>query len=87
MTFLHLNSGARLQGSNTRILGQYLVNALELGVPMYNFGIPEPLRQWIDASGSKGTPEHVISHGKQKIASSVSSAELDSHSTVIPGAA
>ena len=52
MTFLHLDSGARLQGSNTRTLGQYLVNALELGVPMYNFGIPEPLRQWIDASGS-----------------------------------
>ncbi|WP_101759159.1 FMN-dependent NADH-azoreductase [Oceanicoccus sp. KOV_DT_Chl] len=105
MTVLHINSSARLQGSNTRILGQYLVEGLAetvigrdlamqplapisaedliavhgsadsqrasfqqqlalseqliaelreadtlvLGAPMYNFGIPAVLKQWIDA--------------------------------------
>ena len=105
MTVLHINSSARLEGSNTRILGQYLVETLAepvinrdlaaqplppisaedlvavhgslegprdslqqqlalseqligelknadtlvIGVPMYNFGIPAVLKQWIDA--------------------------------------
>ena len=105
MTILHIDSSARLEGSNTRILSQYLVDALGdssvsrdlarqplplisaedlvavhgssdsqraslqqqlalseqligelkaadtlvLGVPMYNFGIPASLKQWIDA--------------------------------------
>jgi FMN-dependent NADH-azoreductase len=102
---LHINSSARMSGSNTRILGQYLVeqlgqpvisrdlaahplpaisaedlvgvhgssseqrdslaqqlavsnalieelrtaDTLVLGAPMYNFGIPATLKQWIDA--------------------------------------
>jgi FMN-dependent NADH-azoreductase len=105
MTVLHINSSARLEHSNTRIIGQYLVEALGepvvsrdlaqqalppisaedliavhgssknlraslqsqltlsdqliaelrgsdtlvLGAPMYNFGIPASLKQWIDA--------------------------------------
>ena len=105
MTVLHINSSARLNHSNTRIIGAYLVHALGepvvsrdlaqqalppisaedliavhgssdsqrasfqaqlalseqlidelrdadtlvLGVPMYNFGIPASLKQWIDA--------------------------------------
>lgn len=105
MTVLHINTSARLQNSNSRILGQYLVDALDepvinrdlalqplppisaedligvhgssdsgreslqqqlalsnqlidelksadtlvLGVPIYNFGIPATLKQWIDA--------------------------------------
>lgn len=105
MTVLHINSSARLEHSNTRIIGQYLVEALGepvvsrdltqqvlppisgedligvqssaqnlraslqsqltlsehliaelkasdtlvLGAPMYNFGIPAALKQWIDA--------------------------------------
>lgn len=105
MTVLHLDSSARLEGSNTRILGQYLVenladpviyrdlasqplppisaedliavhgsldsksetfkkhldlsgqlieelnqaDTLVIGAPMYNFGIPAVLKQWIDA--------------------------------------
>jgi FMN-dependent NADH-azoreductase len=105
MTVLHINSSARLDDSNTRIIGQYLVDALGeqvvsrdlaqqplppisaedliavhsssnsqraslqrqlalsdqlieelkdaqtlvLGAPMYNFGIPASLKQWIDA--------------------------------------
>jgi FMN-dependent NADH-azoreductase len=36
---LHINSSARMQGSNTRVLG----------TPMYNFGIPAAFKQWIDA--------------------------------------
>jgi FMN-dependent NADH-azoreductase len=104
MTVLHIDSSARLEGSNTRIIGQYLVDALGeqvvsrdlaqqalppisaedliavhgssdsqraslqpqlalseqlieelkgaetlvLGAPMYNFGIPASLKQWID---------------------------------------
>ena len=186
MTVLHINSSARLSNSNTRIIGQYLVDVLGqpvigrdlareplppisaedllavhgssddqrasllvqlalseqlidelnsadtlvLAAPMYNFGIPATLKQWIDsicragvsfkyteqgpvglvgvkrafvitasggtpigsemdfssrylehickfigisdvfhidASGSKGTPEQVISRGKQQI--------------------
>jgi FMN-dependent NADH-azoreductase len=105
MTVLHINSSARPDHSNTRIIGQYLVDALGepvvsrdlaqqalppisaedliavhgssdsqraslqpqltlseqlidelrdaetlvLGAPMYNFGIPASLKQWIDA--------------------------------------
>lgn len=105
MTILHVNSSAQLRHSNTRIIGQYLVDALGdtvierdlaqqplppisaqdliavysssdsqraslqtqlslsaqlidelksaetlvLGAPMYNFGIPASLKQWIDA--------------------------------------
>lgn len=105
MTVLHINSSAQVSNSNTRIIGQYLVNALDervihrdlaqqplppiraedlmavhgssvsqraslqpqlalseqlitelknadtlvLGAPMYNFGIPASLKQWIDA--------------------------------------
>ena len=105
MTILHINSSARLSNSNTRIIGQYLVDALEqpvisrdlaqqplppisaedlvavhgssdnqrasllahlalseqlidelksadtlvLAAPMYNFGIPATLKQWIDS--------------------------------------
>lgn len=105
MTVLHIDSSARLNNSNTRIIGKYLVDALEqpvihrdlgqkplppisaedlmavhsssdgqrassqdqlnlsdqlidelrqadnlvLGVPMYNFGIPASLKQWVDA--------------------------------------
>jgi FMN-dependent NADH-azoreductase len=105
MSVLHINSSARLNNSNTRIIGQYLVDALGepvvsrdlaqqplplvsaedllgvhgsseseratlrtqlalseqlidemrsaetlvLGAPMYNFGIPASLKQWIDA--------------------------------------
>jgi FMN-dependent NADH-azoreductase len=186
MAVLHINSSARQNNSNTRILGQYLVDALAqpvvnrdlaqqplpqisaedlvavhgsldststslqthlnlsgqlidelkyadtliIAAPMYNFGIPATLKQWIDsicragvsfkytekgpvgllgvkrafiitatggtpigsemdfasrylehickflgiaevfhidASGSKGTPEHVITQGKQQI--------------------
>jgi FMN-dependent NADH-azoreductase len=105
MTVLHINSSARLSHSNTRIIGQYLVDTLGepvisrdlaqqplppisaqdlvavhgsadsqraslqaqfslsaqlidelksadtlvLAAPMYNFGIPASLKQWIDA--------------------------------------
>ncbi|MBV1871770.1 MAG: NAD(P)H-dependent oxidoreductase [Gammaproteobacteria bacterium] len=105
MSVLQIHSSARLEGSNTRILSQYLVeslgqpvvsrdlaqqplpsisaedlidihasaehsqpsfqqqlalsnqlidelkeaNTLVLGAPMYNFGIPASLKQWIDA--------------------------------------
>jgi FMN-dependent NADH-azoreductase len=108
MTVLHLNSSARLTDSNTRIIGQYLVESLGgsvigrdlaqqplppinaqdlmgvhgasdnngsqrtslqaqlslsgqlidelnnaetlvIGAPLYNFGIPATLKQWIDA--------------------------------------
>lgn len=105
MSVLHINSSARLNNSNTRIIGQYLVDALGepvvgrdlaqqplpfisaedllgvhgssdservtlqtqlalsdtlidelkdaetlvIGAPMYNFGIPASLKQWIDA--------------------------------------
>ena len=108
MSILHIDSSARLIGSNTRIIGQYLVNTLNtlntkvvhrdlaahplppvsaqdlmgvhglsddqrdslhthlalsnqliqelkdadtlvIGAPMYNFGIPASLKQWIDA--------------------------------------
>ena len=105
MTVLHINSSAKMKHSSTRIIGQYLVNALGepvvnrdlaqhalspisaedliavhgsfasesaslqtqlalseqlieelknadtlvLGAPMYNFGIPASLKQWIDA--------------------------------------
>jgi FMN-dependent NADH-azoreductase len=105
MSILHINSSARLKNSNTRIIGQYLVEALGepvvsrdlaqqplppisaedliavhgssdsqraslqphltlseqlidelrsaetlvLGAPMYNFGVPASLQQWIDA--------------------------------------
>jgi FMN-dependent NADH-azoreductase len=105
MTVLHINSSARLDHSNTRIIGQYLVevlgeavvsrdlaqqplppisaedlvavhgssdsqrtslqpqlslsgqlidelksaDTLVLGAPMYNFGIPASLKQWVDA--------------------------------------
>ncbi|MFT7245008.1 MAG: FMN-dependent NADH-azoreductase [Candidatus Azotimanducaceae bacterium] len=105
MTVLHINSSAKLKHSNTRVIGQYLVDALGepvvnrdlaqqalppisaedliavhgssqseraslqtqlalseqlidelkaadtlvLAAPMYNFGIPASLKQWIDA--------------------------------------
>ena len=105
MTILHINSSARVNHSNTRIIGQYLVDALAepvvsrdlaqqplppisaedliavhgslnsdraslqtqlalseqlidelknadtlvIGTPMYNFGIPASLKQWIDS--------------------------------------
>lgn len=105
MTVLHINSSARSEGSSTRVLGQYLIEALGqpvvgrdlgqlplpaisaedligvhgsaessrpslqlalamsnqlidelkaadtliLAAPMYNFGIPVVLKQWIDA--------------------------------------
>lgn len=105
MTVLHINSSARLTDSNSRVIGQYLVDALQqpvisrdlvqqplppvsaedligvhgssdsqraslqlqlelsnelidelrradtlvLAAPMYNFGIPASLKQWIDA--------------------------------------
>ena len=105
MTVLHINSSAKLSHSNTRIIGQYLLDALGqpvvsrdlaqqplppisaedlvavhgssdseraslqtqltlseqlidelknadtlvLGAPMYNFGIPATLKQWIDS--------------------------------------
>ena len=105
MTVLHINSSARVDQSNTRIIGQHLVEALGepvvsrdlaqqalppisaddliavhgssdsqraslqpqlalseqlidelkdadtlvIGAPMYNFGIPASLKQWIDA--------------------------------------
>jgi FMN-dependent NADH-azoreductase len=105
MTILHINSSARLSQSNTRSIGQYLVDALAepvvsrdlaqqalapisaedlvavhgsfdderaslhhqlalsdqlidelrnadtlvIGAPMYNFGIPAALKQWIDS--------------------------------------
>ena len=105
MSILHINSSARLKHSNTRIIGQYLVDELAepvvsrdlvqqilppisaedliavhgsfdgeraslrtqlalseqlidelknadtlvIGVPMYNFGIPASLKQWVDS--------------------------------------
>lgn len=105
MTVLHIDSSAQMSNSNTRIIGQYLIDALGervihrdlaqqplpvihaedliavhgsfdsqraslqsqlalsdqliaelksadtlvLGTPMYNFGIPASLKQWIDA--------------------------------------
>jgi len=191
MTVLHINSSARLKGSNSRIIGQYLVDKMKqpvisrdlaqqplppisaedlmgvhgssddqrpslktqlslsdslidelrsadtlvLAAPIYNFGIPASLKQWvdaicragvsfkyteqdpvgllgveraviitssggtaigsemdfasrylehicrfigitdvfhIDASGSKGSPEQVIAHGKQQVDSYIS---------------
>ena len=87
MTVLHSNSSARLRGSTPRSLGQYLVDALALGVPMYNFGSPEPLQRCIDTSGSKGTPEQVVARGKQQNDSFVSAAQFNSHSTALSGAA
>ena len=105
MTVLHINSSARLKGSNSRIIGQYLVDGMQqpvisrdlaqqplppisaedlmgvhgssddqrpslktqlslsdslidelraadtlvLAAPIYNFGIPAALKQWVDA--------------------------------------
>jgi FMN-dependent NADH-azoreductase len=105
MTVLHINSSARLKGSNSRIIGQYLVDEMKqpvisrdlaqqplppisaedligvhgssddqraslktqlslsdslidelraadtlvLAAPIYNFGIPAALKQWVDA--------------------------------------
>ncbi len=105
MSILHINSSARLEGSNSRIIGQYLVDKLDqpvisrdlvqqplppisaedlmgvhgssasereslqaqlalsnalidelrrsdtlvLATPIYNFGIPASLKQWVDA--------------------------------------
>ncbi len=110
MSILHINSSARIEGSNSRILGQYLVEALDqpvvsrdlaqqplppisaedlvdlhassdkqrdsllrqlalsqqlidelnaadtlvIGTLMYNFGIPVVLKQWVDAIARAG---------------------------------
>ncbi|MEH6355246.1 MAG: NAD(P)H-dependent oxidoreductase [Marinobacter sp.] len=123
MTVLHINSSVRFSDSNTRIIGQYLLDALGeptisrdlaqhplppinaedlvdlhsssnsdraslqaqfilseqligelknadtlvLAAPIYNFGIPATLKQWIDASGSKRAPDQVIAQGKQQV--------------------
>ena len=209
MSILHIDSSARLIGSNTRIIGQYLVNTLNtlntkvvhrdlaahplppvsaqdlmgvhgssddqrdslhthlalsnqliqelkdadtlvIGAPMYNFGIPASLKQWIDAicragvsfkytdkgpigllnikrafiitatggtpvgskmdfasgylahichfigveevlhidaSGSKGSPEHIIESGKQQIDALLSNELSDKQSIEHVGAA
>jgi FMN-dependent NADH-azoreductase len=119
MTVLHIDSSARLEGSNTRIIGQYLVDALGeqvvsrdlaqqalppisaedliavhgssdsqraslqpqlalseqlieelkgaetlvLGAPMYNFGIPASLKQWIDTICRAGVSFKYIEQG------------------------
>ena len=121
MTVLHINSSARLDDSNTRIIGQYLVDALGesvvsrdlaehplppisaedlvavhgssdsqraslqeqlalsgqlidelknadtlvLGAPMYNFGIPASLKQWIDAICRAGVSFKYTEQGPQ----------------------
>ena len=65
MTVLHINSSARLSHSNTRIIGQYLVDTLGEPVICRFLGISEVFH--IDASGSKGTPEQVIAQGKQQV--------------------
>jgi FMN-dependent NADH-azoreductase len=121
MSILHINSSARLDGSNTRIIGQYLVDALGepvvsrdltqhplppisaedliaihssansqrpslmaqlalsdrliaelknadtlvLGTPMYNFGIPASLKQWIDAICRAGVSFKYTKQGPQ----------------------
>ncbi|MFT7222218.1 MAG: FMN-dependent NADH-azoreductase [Candidatus Azotimanducaceae bacterium] len=121
MTVLHINSSARLSDSNTRIIGQYLVEALAepvvsrdlakqplppisaqdlidvhgssgsqrsslktqlslsgrlidelksaetlvLGAPMYNFGIPASLKQWIDAICRAGVSFKYTEQGPQ----------------------
>jgi FMN-dependent NADH-azoreductase len=121
MTVLHINSSARLNDSNTRIIGQYLVDALGesvvsrdlaqqplppisaedlvavhgssdsqraslqkqlalsgqlidelknadtlvLGAPMYNFGIPASLKQWIDAICRAGVSFKYTEQGPQ----------------------
>ncbi|MGK0501232.1 MAG: FMN-dependent NADH-azoreductase [Oceanicoccus sp.] len=121
MTVLHINSSARLNDSNTRIIGQYLVDTLGesvvsrdlaqdplppisaedliavhgssdiqrdsfqeqlalsgqlidelknadtlvLGAPMYNFGIPASLKQWIDAICRAGVSFKYTKQGPQ----------------------
>ena len=121
MTVLHINSSARLNHSNTRIIGAYLVDALGepvvsrdlaqqalppitaedlvgvhgssdsqrasfqaqlalseqlidelrdadtlvLGAPMYNFGIPASLKQWIDAICIAGVSFQYTAQGPQ----------------------
>ena len=121
MAILHINSSARLHDSNTRIIGQYLVDALGedvvsrdlaqqplpsisaedlvgvqsssdssrsslqaqlalsnqlidelkradtmvLGAPMYNFGIPASLKQWIDAICRAGVSFQYTAQGPQ----------------------
>lgn len=121
MTVLHINSSARLNGSNTRIIGQYLVDALGesvvsrdlaqqplppisaedlvdvhgssdsqraslkdqlalsgqlidelknadtlvLGAPMYNFGVPAALKQWIDTICRAGVSFKYTEQGPQ----------------------
>jgi FMN-dependent NADH-azoreductase len=102
MTILHINSSARLHDSNTRIIGEYLVDALGkhvvsrdlaqqplppisaedlvsnqlidelksadtlvLGAPMYNFGIPASLKQWIDAICRAGVSFQYTAQGPQ----------------------
>lgn len=125
MTVLHINSSARLENSNTRIIGQYLVDALlegseeqvvsrdlaqqplppisaedliavqgsdqkpraslqaqlalsdqlidelnnadtlVIGAPMYNFGIPASLKQWIDAICRAGISFKYTEQGPQ----------------------
>jgi FMN-dependent NADH-azoreductase len=121
MAILHINSSARLHDSNTRIIGEYLVDALGkhvvsrdlaqqplppisaedlvgvqsssdssrsslqaqlavsnqlidelksadtlvLGAPMYNFGIPASLKQWIDAICRAGVSFQYTAQGPQ----------------------
>jgi FMN-dependent NADH-azoreductase len=129
MTVLHINSSARLENSNTRIIGEYLVdalveglvdgsgehvvsrdlaqqplppisakdligvqgsshspraslkrhlavsdqlidelnnsNTLVIGAPMYNFGIPASLKQWIDAICRAGISFKYTEQGPQ----------------------
>ena len=119
MTILHINSSAQFTQSNTRIIGQYLVDRLKqpvihrdlardplppisaedllgvhgssnsvrdslknqlrlsnqlitelnqaetvvFGVPLYNFGIPATLKQWIDAVCRAGVSFRYTSQG------------------------
>jgi FMN-dependent NADH-azoreductase len=121
MSVLHINSSARLGGSNSRIIGQYLVDALGepvvsrdlaqhplppisaeeliavhgsadsqrpslltqlalsdrliaelrdadtlvIGAPIYNFGIPASLKQWIDAVCRAGVSFKYTEQGPQ----------------------
>ena len=121
MTVLHIDSSARIEASNSRILSQYLVealgevvirrdlaqqplpaisaedlvavhgsldqhrdslaaqltvseelinelkqsNTLVLGVPMYNFGVPASLKQWIDAICRAGVSFKYTAEGPQ----------------------
>jgi FMN-dependent NADH-azoreductase len=121
MSVLHINSSARLGESNSRIIGQYLVDALGesvvsrdlarhplppisaedlvavhgsadsrrpgllaqlavsnrliaelrnadtlvLGAPIYNFGIPASLKQWIDGICRAGVSFKYTEHGPQ----------------------